>query len=605
MRLSVWTYEGPPHVGAMRVATAMRGVHFVLHAPQGDTYADLLFTMIERRDARPPVTYTTFQARDLGKDTADLFKSAALEAHERYRPELMLVGASCTAELIQDDPGGLAQALRLPCPVVALELPSYSRKEHWGASETFYQIVRTVCSPILPSHGEGRGTAREASGGGAGGAADGSHAPLRSAPLHHSAAPNGPPPPATLGEERPKANLLGPCALGFRHRDDVAEVTRLLDAIGVEVNVVAPLGASPADVARLGEADFNILLYPEIGDQAARWLERAYGQPCARTVPIGVGATRAFIAEVAALAGLDPVRAIGEVELRMPWWSRSVDSTYLTGKRVFIFGDATHAVAAARVARDELGFEVCGLGCYNREFARELRAAAAEYGVEPLISDDHLEVEAAIEAAQPELVLGTQMERHIAKRLGIPCAVISAPVHVQDFPARHSPQMGFEGANVLFDSWVHPLVMGLEEHLLAMFRDDPEFHDGAGASHLHQILPGTGRGTAREASGGGACGPSTPRAASLRINCAEGTAGGAHAPLRSAPLHHSAAPNGPPPPAELGEELWSADAEAELRKIPFFVRGKARRNTEAFAAAEGLERIELATLYDAKAHYGR
>ena len=42
------------------------GLHYVLHAPQGDTYADLLFTMIERRDHRPPVTYTTFQARDLG-----------------------------------------------------------------------------------------------------------------------------------------------------------------------------------------------------------------------------------------------------------------------------------------------------------------------------------------------------------------------------------------------------------------------------------------------------------------------------------------------------------------------------------------------------------
>jgi hypothetical protein len=53
------------------------GVHYVLHAPQGDTYADLLFTMIERRDQRPPVTYTTFQARDLGGDTAELFKTAA------------------------------------------------------------------------------------------------------------------------------------------------------------------------------------------------------------------------------------------------------------------------------------------------------------------------------------------------------------------------------------------------------------------------------------------------------------------------------------------------------------------------------------------------
>ena len=66
MQLTLWTYEGPPHIGAMRVATAMRDLHYVLHAPQGDTYADLLFTMIERRGARPPVTYTTFEARDLG-----------------------------------------------------------------------------------------------------------------------------------------------------------------------------------------------------------------------------------------------------------------------------------------------------------------------------------------------------------------------------------------------------------------------------------------------------------------------------------------------------------------------------------------------------------
>ena len=119
-----------------------------------------------------------------------------------------------------------------------------------------------------------------------------------------------------------------------------------------------------------------------------------------------------------------------------------------------------------------------------------MREAAKRYGVEALITDDYLEVEAQITALQPELVLGTQMERHVAKRLGIPCAVISAPVHVQDFPARYSPQMGFEGANVLFDTWVHPLMMGLEEHLITMFRGDFEFHDEAGASHLgHAAAP--------------------------------------------------------------------------------------------------------------------
>ena len=122
MELTLWTYEGPPHVGAMRIAASMQGVHYVLHAPQGDTYADLLFTMIERRDQRPPVTYTTFQARDLGGDTAELVKRSIRDAAERFQPQALLVGESCTAELIQDQPGALAQGMNLPMPVVTLEL---------------------------------------------------------------------------------------------------------------------------------------------------------------------------------------------------------------------------------------------------------------------------------------------------------------------------------------------------------------------------------------------------------------------------------------------------------------------------------------------------
>ena len=514
MQLTVWTYEGPPHVGAMRIATAMKGLHYVLHAPQGDTYADLLFTMIERRDARPPVTYTTFQARDLGGDTAELFKTSAREAYERFQPEAMIVGASCTAELIQDDPAGLARALKLPIPVIALDLPSYQKKENWGAAETFYQLVRTFAAKV-----------------------DGA--------------------PARTPGPRPRCNILGPTALGFRHRDDVVEVTRLLGQLGVDVNVVAPLNARPSDLSRLPDADFNVVLYAELADVAARWLEKNHGQKIIRTVPIGHNATKDFIAEIAAITGVDPAHVLADANARMPWWSRSVDSNYLTGKRVFIFGDATHAIAAARVASEELGFEVVGLGTYSREFARDVRAAAEKLGLTALITDDYLEVEKAIAELQPELVLGTQMERHIAKRLGVGCAVISAPAHVQDYPARFSPQMGFEGANVLFDTWVHPLVMGLEEHLLAMFREDFEFNDGAGASHL-----------------------------------------AAHQP---APL-----PAPPPVSAPLASELiWSREAEAELTKIPFFVRGKARRNTERFATEQGLAVIKIETLYDAKSHYAR
>ena len=153
------------------------------------------------------------------------------------------------------------------------------------------------------------------------------------------------------------------------------------------------------------------------------------------------------------------------------------------------------------------------------------------------------------------------MERHIAKRLGIPCAVISAPVHVQDFPARYSPQMGFEGANVLFDTWVHPLMMGLEEHLLGMFRDDFEFHDDAAPSHLG----------ARRAA----------------------------APRRRASPPRADADRGP-------AVAWAPEAEKELQQDPVLrARQGAPQHRALRAASAALATITVETLYDAKAHFGR
>ena len=102
--------------------------------------------------------------------------------------------------------------------------------------------------------------------------------------------------------------------------------------------------------------------------------------------------------------------------------------------------------------------------------------------------------------------------------------------------------------------------MGLEEHLLHMFRDDFEFHDDAGASHHgHKAKPAPQPARAEE----------------------------------------------PQPANDNTSITWLADAEKELKKIPFFVRGKARRNTETFASERGLSEIGIDTLYEAKAHYAR
>jgi light-independent protochlorophyllide reductase subunit B len=103
-------------------------------------------------------------------------------------------------------------------------------------------------------------------------------------------------------------------------------------------------------------------------------------------------------------------------------------------------------------------------------------------------------------------------------------------------------------------------MMGLEEHLLGMFREDSEFHGNAVPSHL--------------------------------------------APAASSETAASALP---PVPIVLPSALveWAPEAEKELQKIPFFVRGKARRNAERFAHERSVALITIETLYDAKAHFGR
>ena len=298
----------------------------------------------------------------------------------------------------------------------------------------------------------------------------------------------------------------------------------------------------------------------ETAESVCRWLEKEFNQSFTKVVPIGVGATNDFIEEIKNFS-VEKLPEINKDNLRFDWWSKSVDSTYFTGKRVYVFGDGTHVKAAVRIAKDEMGFQVVGLGCFNREYARNIRQLAKEINVDALITDDYLEVEKQIELLQPELILGTQMERHIGKRLNIPCAVISAPFHVQDNPARYSPQVSWEGANVIFDTWIHPLVMGLEEHLLSMFREDFEFNDEAGPSHHASNKTKEGSILSK----------------SFRTKDEE--------------------------KEEIMETIWLRDAEKELKKIPFFVRGKARKNTEAYANSKGISKISVETLYEAKAYY--
>jgi len=507
MKLAYWMYAGPAHIGTLRVASSFKNVHAIMHAPLGDDYFNVMNSMLERERDFTPVTASVVDRHVLARGSQEKVVSNITRKDSEEQPDLIVLTPTCTSSILQEDLQNFVNraSLESKADVLLADVNHYRVNEFQAADKTLEQIVEFYLLKAIKYN--------------------------------------------TLSREKsstPSVNIIGSFCLGFHNQHDISELKKLFRDLDININLILPGTISVNELKNLPKAWFNIVPYRETGLLTAEYLKKEFKMPYISRSPIGVLEIASFIREIQSILNQQGLNTSFEEYIHQQtkfisqssWFSRSIDCQNLTGKRAVVFGDSTHASAITKILCREMGIHVSWAGTYCKNDAEWFRNEVEGLCDNVVITEDHSLIADLIAKTEPSAIFGTQMERHIGKRLNIPCGVISSPVHIQNFPLSYKPFMGYEGTNQIADLVYNSFTLGMEDHLLELFGG----HDTTDA--LTNTL------------------------------------------------------------SAEDQIRWSTEAMQELKKIPGFVRGKIKRNTEKFARERNLLEIKLETMYEAKETVG-
>ena len=411
MKILRSTYEGPGSHGILRTTAGITGVHSVLRALTGEGYFQAAFGARERNGDPAKITVSPLVDTPNGSlSPGDLERDLTRAALGHPETETVMLVRSETALLAGED---------TPSPT----LPPHP--------ETGRETKLVTCEKVTAGMGEYE-------------AADLALEALVKA--HASQMERSP---------EPTVNVFGPPLLNPGAAAEYAETLRLLALIGVGVNACVPLNAGVEDLSRLSQAWANILLYRETGESATVYLQDTFGTPRVTTPMIGAAGTGSVLRTIGGLCELDAnkIQRVVWSELgqtsKLPWFARLLPPEELRGKRAAIFGDLTYTLGLGYALAREVGLEVACAGTYLEHLDQDFLFHTNSFTDQAFVSGDPEDVAARLEEADPDILIGTRLEREVADALGIPFLQLCAPATARTFVER--PLMGYTGSSVLAD----------------------------------------------------------------------------------------------------------------------------------------------------------